>query len=414
MSLPRVSYPVGVWSILTGQGLMTAGFFMLFPLLAVHLTQNLGFDAFTVGLIFGMRILLQQGTAPLGGALADRIGYKPAMVAGYAIRTVGFLLFAVSDHLWVILGAVIITSLGGTLFDPSSRAALAYLTPERNRQSTYAASGTAMWTGQVVGPLVGALLIPISFTWVCVASAVAFLVAAVQAAFLLPKGMRGEITSLSMWGSISEALRDTDFARFTALLLGYFFLGVQITITVPILTDRVVGPEAIGPIFAIQAGLAIVLQVPLNRALGGRVYALDLIAGAMMIIALGFAGYALADSFAAIAAATAVVAVGQMLVMPLHSTVTARLSSGQRGAYFGVGSLAFAFGGGSGYVLGGVLIDVADWLVTPWLPWIAMAGVALGSGLGFVWLGRSARLRARLEQPTAASQTPVVKARAAL
>src|SRR5437763_17131266 len=56
---------------------MNTGFFMLFPLLTVHLTRDLGFDATGVGLVLAARNLLQQGSAPLGGSLADRVGYKP-------------------------------------------------------------------------------------------------------------------------------------------------------------------------------------------------------------------------------------------------------------------------------------------------------------------------------------------------
>ncbi len=39
----------GVWVLLADQVLMNTGFFMLFPLLTVHLTRDLGFDATGVG-----------------------------------------------------------------------------------------------------------------------------------------------------------------------------------------------------------------------------------------------------------------------------------------------------------------------------------------------------------------------------
>src|SRR5215210_4486379 len=130
-TLPR--WQRGVWVLLADAVLMNTGFFMLFPLLTVHLTRDLGFDATGVGLVLAARNLLQQGSAPLGGAL--------------------------------------VTALGGALFDPPSRAALAYLTPERERQNVYAAMGSASWLGQVVGPLIGAVLLPFSFEVVSVASA---------------------------------------------------------------------------------------------------------------------------------------------------------------------------------------------------------------------------------------------------
>ncbi len=389
-------YAPGVLALLIDQGLMNAGFFMLFPLLTVHLTRDLGFDATGVGLVLAARQLLQQGAAPIGGALSDRIGYKPAIVAGFVVRTAGFLLFAVSADVFGIVAGTLVTALGGSLFDPPGRAALAYLTPDRDRQQVYAAAGTATWMGQAIGPLLGAVLLPVSFTLVSLVAASAFLAAAIQAALFLPGGMRGEVGGATLWASIGATFRDADFARFTGLLLGYYFLATQTVITVPLLTSRLVGPEAIGLIFAIQAGLAMLLQVPLARWTARRVDPLTQMAGAMLLLGVGFAGYALAAGFAGLAIATAVVAVGLLLVAPVQPLVTARLAGGRGGAYFGVGSLALAVGGALGNGTGGLLVDLGDRLAVPWLPWLAMGLIGLLTALGYARLSQDRRLRARL------------------
>jgi DHA1 family multidrug resistance protein-like MFS transporter len=386
----------GVWVLLADQVLMNTGFFMLFPLLTVHLTRELAFDATAVGVVLGARNLVQQGSAPLGGSLSDRVGYKPIIVAGFLVRAVGFLLFAVSHDALGVLAGALVTALGGSLFDPPSRASLAYLTRERERHNVYAAAGTAAWLGQVIGPLLGAVLLPLSFELVSVAAATAFLAAALQAAVFLPGGMRGEHGGLGLWRSIGSALGDREFMRFTGLLLGYYFLATQPTITLPLLAARLVGPEAIGPLFAIQAGLAMVLQVPLVRWTTRRAGPLSQVTLAMLLMGLGFVVFALADGFLLLALGVAIVASGQILVQPVQSTVTARLGGGRGGAYFGVGSLALAFGGALGNGTGGALVDLGSASGVPWLPWTAMAAVGLLTALGFVWLDRDPRLRARL------------------
>lgn len=390
------SWNRGVWVLLADQVLMNIGFFMLFPLLTVHLTRNLGFDATGVGIVLGARNLVQQGAAPFGGSLADRVGYKPTIVAGFVVRAAGFLLFAFSHELGGVLAGAMVTAAGGALFDPPGRAALAYLTPEKERQNVYAAAGTAGWLGQVIGPLLGALLLPFSFELVSMVSAAAFLVAAVQAALGLPGGMRGDTGGLTMWATIGGALRDRDFVIFTGLLLGFYFLSMQPTITVPLLTARLVGPEAIGPLFALQAALAMVLQVPLVRWTTRRAAPLVQVSVAMLLMGLGFVGYALSSSFVHLALATGLVAIGQLLISPVQSTVTARLSRGQAGAYFGVGSLALAFGGALGNGTGGALMDLSERVGLAWLPWAGMAGVAVLSAAGFLRLHRDRRFQARL------------------
>jgi DHA1 family multidrug resistance protein-like MFS transporter len=392
----RPNWNRGVWVLLADQVLMNIGFFMLFPLLTVHLTRNLGFEATGVGIVLGARNLVQQGAAPFGGSLADRIGYKPVIVAGFVVRAAGFLLFAFSHDVAGVLAGAMVTAAGGALFDPPGRAALAYLTPEKERQNVYAAAGTAGWLGQVIGPLLGALLLPFSFELVSIVSATAFLVAALQAALWLPGGMRGDVGGLTMWASLGGALRDRDFVIFTGLLLGFYFLSMQPTITVPLLTARLVGPEAIGPLFAVQAALAMVLQVPLVRWTAKRAEPLVQVSVAMLLMGLGFVGYALASNFVHLALATGLVAIGQLLISPVQSTVTARLSRGQGGAYFGVGSLALAFGGALGNGTGGALMDLSERVALAWLPWAGMAGVAVVSAAGFLRLHGDRRFQTRL------------------
>lgn len=394
--MPNSSWNRGVWVLLIDQALLNTGFYMLLPLLTVHLTQDLGFDAGAVGLVLAVRNLVQQGAAPLGGTLADRVGYKPAILAGFLVRAAGFLVFAVSRTGPAVLGGALVTALGGALFDPPGRAALAYLTPESERQNVYAAAGTAAWMGQAIGPLVGALLLLFSFELVSIASAAVFVLAALQAAVFLPGGLRGDVGHVTFWATLGSALGDREFVRFTALLLGFYFLSTQPVITVPLLAARLVGPAAIGPLFAIQAGLAMLLQVPLVHWTARRAGPLAQVSLAMLVMGVGFILFALADGFRLLALATAVVAVGQLFVTPAQSTVTARLAGGRGGAYFGVGSLALAVGGALGNATGGVLLDLGTRVGAPWLLWWSMAGVGALTAIGFVWLNGDRRLRRRL------------------
>jgi DHA1 family multidrug resistance protein-like MFS transporter len=404
------TWKTGVWVLLADQTLMNIGFFMLFPLLTVHLTRDLRFDATAVGVVLGIRNLLQQGAAPLGGSLADRVGYKPVMVAGFGVRVVGFLLFALSGDFLGVLAGAFVTALGGALFDPPSRAALAYLTPERDRQNAYAAMGSAAWLGQHIGQLLGAILLPFSFQAVSVAAAAAFLIAAIQASLWLPGGMRGELGGVNMFASIGGALRDREFMCFTALLLGFYFLATQQNITVPLLAARLVGPEAIGPLFAIQAALAMAIQVPLVRWTARRTGPLGQVSAALVLMGVGFGGYALAGSFGGLALATVLVALGQLLVAPVQSTLTARLGGGKGGAYFGVGSLALALGGLLGNSTGGALLDFSWRAELDWLPWLGMSGVAALSAAGFAVLRRDGGFQRRLALTARPRLNPEVRA----
>ena len=101
------------------------GFYMLMPYLAGYLAGPLGLAAWAVGLVLGVRNFSQQGMFIVGGTLADRLGYKPLIVAGCLLRTAGFGLLVFAHSLPAMLIASAATGFAGALFNPAVRAYLA-------------------------------------------------------------------------------------------------------------------------------------------------------------------------------------------------------------------------------------------------------------------------------------------------
>src|SRR5687768_14649708 len=91
--------------LLLNQLTINVGFYMLMPYLANYLAGDLGLAAWLVGLILGVRNLSQQGMFFLGGTLADRLGYKPMILVGLTLRTVGFGLLGFVDSVAALLVA---------------------------------------------------------------------------------------------------------------------------------------------------------------------------------------------------------------------------------------------------------------------------------------------------------------------
>ncbi len=114
------SFDRPVQLLLVNQLTINLGFYMLMPFLAQHLAGSLGLAAWAVGLVLGVRNFSQQGMFLLGGALADRFGFKPLIVAGCTLRTVGFAALAVVvDTLPALIAASAATSFAGALFNPA-------------------------------------------------------------------------------------------------------------------------------------------------------------------------------------------------------------------------------------------------------------------------------------------------------
>jgi DHA1 family multidrug resistance protein-like MFS transporter len=138
--------------------------------------------------------------------------------------------------------------------------------------------------------------------------------------------------------------------------------------------------------FTVSAVLAIVLQVPALRVAGRYLRPTPTIIAGMISMALGMGLVAFNQTVVAFYVSLFFFSLGSVLATPSAQTVTAEMADDRaRGAYFGVGSLAMAVGGGLGHILGGSLVDMAARRQVPALPWLVFAGVGLASAAG-LWL----------------------------
>ena len=380
----------GVFVLLANSALMSAGFFMLIPLLSVHLTQNLGFSGAAAGAVLAVRQLTQQGLMVFGGALADRVGYRPIIALGMLVRALGFFGFAIADTLPVILASAIVAALGGALFEATGKAALAALVPAEERPRVFSLSALAGGIGTTGGPLLGVLLLAQSFAWVGVASGAFFFAAFVISALLLPPMAGAGAASPPLRRTLRAVSRDRRFLTFTALLTAYWLLHNQIYISVPLWAARVTGgTEVIGLLYAVNAAAGLVLQYPLVRWASRRASPTALVAVGIAVMGCGLGLFAFAGSGAMVLMCGAVIifAAGRSLVEPSKDVVTTQLAPpDQLAAYFGISFLALAIGGSAGNYLGGWLYDVAlttDATTLPWLTFATIGLIAAASARGF-------------------------------
>src|SRR5918998_4942415 len=137
------------------------GFYMVLPYLATHLTENLALAGAVVGLVLGLRTFSQQGLFVIGGTLTDRIGAKPVVLAGCALRVAGFVLLGLAESLPVVLAGALLTGFAAALFSPAVESSLAREAGEQamaggpTRADVFAMLAISGQVGTVAGPLVG-------------------------------------------------------------------------------------------------------------------------------------------------------------------------------------------------------------------------------------------------------------------
>lgn len=252
------SFDTPVRLLLINQLTINLGFYMLMPYLAAHLSDGLGMAAWTVGLVLGVRNLSQQGMFLVGGALADRLGYKPLIVAGCALRTLGFALLGFVDSLPALLAASVATGLAGALFNPAVRAYLAADAGER-RVEAFALFNVFYQAGILLGPLIGVALTGLAFQLTCTVSAMLFAaLTAVQLRHLPDRHGEAAEERPALRAQGRQVAANTSFWLFAMAMVGSYVLSFQIYLALPMEAGRLTGGGATGMVatsalFAVSA-----------------------------------------------------------------------------------------------------------------------------------------------------------------
>ncbi|HEX5691220.1 MAG TPA: MFS transporter, partial [Roseiflexaceae bacterium] len=379
----------GLLAILIINFFMWGGFFMVVPLISVHYVDDLGWAAAAIGLVLGVRQLTQQGLTLFGGALADRVGAKGLICIGQVVRALGFAGMAWADTFPLLLGTTVLAALGGALFEAPRAAAIAALTNSHNRARFYSLSGVIGGLGMTLGPLLGAALLRFDFSIVALTAASCFVMTFLLALIMLPP-VQVATERRGLWDGIGLALRDRPFMLFNVFLMGYWFMWVQLTISLPLIAKQLSGvSESVSWVYMLNAGMSVLLQYPLLRLCERRLRPMPILILGMALMAVGLGNVALAASVPALLLCVACFSAGALLASPSQQTVTAELANPAAfGSYFGVNSLALALGGGLGNFSGGVLYGVGQQFATPGMPWVIFGLVGGGAVLGLALLDR--------------------------
>jgi MFS family permease len=129
------------------------GFGMMIPVMP-FLLRELGGDAAAQDFLASLFSLFQLLSAPLWGALADRLGKARIVASGLLLSTLGNAAAYFSNSLFSLAVARAAAGLGGGTIG-ALQALVADLSPPERRASSMALFGRAFGAGFVLGPVLG-------------------------------------------------------------------------------------------------------------------------------------------------------------------------------------------------------------------------------------------------------------------
>lgn len=381
------------------------GFYMLMPYLAGYLAGPLGLAAWAVGLVLGVRNFSQQGMFIVGGTLADRIGYKPLIVAGCLLRTAGFGLLVFAHSLPMMLIASAATGFAGALFNPAVRAYLAADAGER-RVEAFALFNVFYQAGILAGPLVGLAFMTVDFRLTAAGAAAVFAMLTIAQLFALPRreGDPAETTGsvVQDWRTV---LGNRSFLLFALAMIGSYVLSFQVYLALP-LHAADIAPQhesaLTAAVFVVSGVVAVTAQLRLTRWFSNRWGSDRSLVVGMVVLALSFVPLILLpdNRFGATAAvcallvSTAALAIGSAAVFPFEMDTVVSLSGGRLvGTHYGFYSTVVGTGILAGNIATGALFQAANARGLGALVWATLAGIGLSSAAALRALIRTGHLR---------------------
>jgi len=332
--------PRTYWILWTGALINRLGGFVM-PLLALYLTGERGLSVEQVGLVvslYGAGALL---AGPVGGFFADRAGRRSTLVAALVLGALAMLHLAFARSAAHIAFAAFLLGLLGELYRPVVSAAIADLVPSADRARAYGILYWAVNLGFAVGSALGGALSTYGWYLLFVGDAATTLAYAAIVWTRIPE-TRPVHLSPHPREPLWAPLADRPFVAFCALIALVATLFQQAFVTLPIdVRAHGLSPAAYGSLIALNGLLIFLLQPPVSRLMSPyprhRV-----LAGAALLVALGFGMTGLVRTIPGYVGAISVWTLGEIVMAGIGPAVAADAAPpSRRGAYQGLFHMSF-------------------------------------------------------------------------
>lgn len=405
--------PAAFWWLWAGSLVNRLGGFV-YAFLALYLTSRRGFSPERAGLVVALYGFGQTLAAPVGGALADRIGRRATILVASVGGAAGMLQLGLSARPAYIGASAAVLGFVGDLYRPAVQASVADLVPPEDRVRAYGYLYWAANLGWAFAAVVAGFVASWGYLGLFIGDAATTLLFGVIVFLRVPESLpcadqdaasaqasdRSEGSHRARSTFLSTFLAPFRDARLTTFV-GIQFLVILVFMQAPVafsldLQAHGVSARAFGLLVALNGVLIVLFQPMVVRLIASARAPSRALALGAVLTGLGFGLNGLATE--GWLTATYVVSVvtwtaGEILFSTVVPTVVAELSPpALRGGYQGMNNLSWGLAACTAPILGGwALGHVGSQML--WAACAVMGGVAGGLHLvrGHVRVGHGSR-----------------------
>jgi DHA1 family tetracycline resistance protein-like MFS transporter len=353
------------------------GFGIILPLLPFH-AERLGGTGLWVGAVLTAYAAAQFVAAPVLGALSDRYGRRPMLLASLAGSAVSLALTGVAGSLVTLLAARVVAGMfGGAI--AVGQAYVVDLTDPSERTRALGMVGASIGMGFVLGPAIGAGLSGLGFAGVSfVAGGIAF-ANLVAGSLLLPRATAPETAAPARrrnpLATLGRAARQPTLRPLLAATFAATFAFVGMEATYALLGARLygLGPAGLGLVFT---GVGVVMAVVQGGVVGrmaARYGNRNVAVAGTLLLGLGLAVLPMGSAWLNYLA-LGVLAAGQGLLSTTAAALISEAGGNAIGGAFGVGQSASAAARATGPIAAGAAFDA--WIVLPYVAGAVLCALA--------------------------------------
>jgi len=390
----------------------SAGSSLVWPFQFIYISRTLGLHLSTVATLITISAGSGMAVSFVGGAIADRLGRKPVMVAAQAAHGAAWLLMSVARSYVGFLIPMTIMSAAQPFYAVGSDAMMADLLPPEQRTSGYSILRMFNNAGIALGPAVGGFVVSKSYTMAFGCAAVAmisyslFLLVFVRET--LPKRKLRQVRVVAVRPAPSrgfgQVLRDKGFITFALIVtLGLTAALMMWTLLAVYTKQNFQFPEYLYSWLPITNALLCVFGQYFVTQITRRHRPLPMLTLGMMIYAFGVGSVALMSSFWGFWVSMVIFSLGELITVPTGTAFVAnRAPADFRGRYMSIYWMTWGLARALAPLVGGFLND----RISPHAVWYGGLLIGLASTLGLFLLGKS-KAQARVPDPLGPSEDEV-------
>ena len=366
--------------------------------LAIYLNEQLHFSKELTGWMTGIFGFVVWFLPVLGGTLADRFGFRRALMFAYLVMTVGYFLLGslsapwmqaarhVLGDKWLVLGILMIPALGPAVVKPCVAGTTARASTENVRSIGFSIYYTVVNIGGMLGPVVAWLVrkpLGLGMENVFRVGALSvFLMFLVTFFFFREPRRSGEQQVASVATAIKNmfiVLGNFRFVLFLLIFSTFFVVFWQEFISAPLFLRGYVDPNAnTDLVLAIDSLTVICFQI-LVSFFTRKIRAFTAMTLGLLISSLAWLILAIYPTTIGLIVALVFLALGEITQVSRYYEYISRLApSGQQGLYMGYAFLPIAIGYFIAGPLGGYLLHYfGDVLDKPQQMWWVISGVGI-------------------------------------